>query len=70
MAGVFGLTRAEQRLLALLAAGSSLTEVAETLNISIHTARTQLKAIQQKTGWHTQSEIARMVQQFGVIDPT
>lgn len=69
IAGVFALTSAEERLLATLAAGSSLTEAAETLNISIHTARTQLKAIQQKTGWHTQSELARMVQQFGVIDP-
>ena len=69
IAGLFGLTGAEERLLGLLAAGASLTETAEVLDVSIHTARSQLKAIQHKTGWHTQSELTRMVQQLGVIDP-
>jgi hypothetical protein len=49
--------------------GTSLTEAAEALHVSIHTARSQLKSIQHKTGWHTESELARMVQQFSVIAP-
>jgi DNA-binding CsgD family transcriptional regulator/PAS domain-containing protein len=69
IAELFGLTAAEERLLKILADGASLTEAAATLHVSIHTARTQLKSVQQKSGWHTQSELARMVQQVGVIDP-
>jgi len=69
IADLFGLTAAEDRLLKSLAAGTSLSETAKTLRVSIHTARTQLKSIQQKTGWHTQSELSRTVQQLGAIDP-
>ena len=39
------------------------------MQIRIHTARNQLKAIQRKTGWRTQAEIVRMVQQLSVISP-
>jgi DNA-binding CsgD family transcriptional regulator len=66
---LFALTSAEEKLLVHLSAGARLTDVAETLRISIHTARSQLKAIQRKTGWRTQGELVRMVQQLGIIDP-
>jgi len=69
VATLFALTPAEERLLALLSNGGSLAEVADALHISIHTARTQLKSIQRKTGWRSQSEIVRMVQQLSVIAP-
>ena len=46
----------------------SLTNTGGALSISIHARRTELKSIQQKTGWHTQSELARAMQQLGVID--
>jgi DNA-binding CsgD family transcriptional regulator len=69
VAMLFALTAAEERLLARLADGSNLTHIAETLRISIHTARSQLKAIQRKTGWRTQGELVRMVHQLGAISP-
>jgi DNA-binding CsgD family transcriptional regulator len=69
VASLFGLTAAEERLLARLSAGSLLAEAAESLQVSIHTARTQLKAIQRKTAWHTQGELLSMVQQLSVISP-
>jgi DNA-binding CsgD family transcriptional regulator/PAS domain-containing protein len=70
IAGLFGLTHAEERLLEHLAAGASLVEAASTLHVSIHTARTQLKSVQQKTGWHTQRDLCRVVQQVGAIHPS
>jgi DNA-binding CsgD family transcriptional regulator/PAS domain-containing protein len=69
VAALFALTSAEERLLAHLSVGSHLTATAEALCVSIHTVRSQLKAIQRKTGWRTQGELVRMVQQLGVIDP-
>ncbi len=69
IAELFGLTAAEQRLLKTLANGANLAEAADTLGVSIHTVRTQLKSIQQKTGCHTQGELGRVVQQLDVISP-
>ena len=69
ISSLFGLTPAECRLLARLRDGQSLAEAASNLHISVHTARTQLKSIQAKTGWHTQQELLRMVDHFGVVEP-
>jgi DNA-binding CsgD family transcriptional regulator/PAS domain-containing protein len=69
IANMFALTAAEQRLLASLSAGSSVAEAANSLHLSIHTTRNQLKAIQHKTGWRKQGELLRMVQQLCVISP-
>jgi DNA-binding CsgD family transcriptional regulator len=69
IATLFALTGAEERLLAHLAAGLNLSTTAESLRVSIHTARSQLKAIQRKTGWRTQGELVRMVQQLSIVDP-
>jgi DNA-binding CsgD family transcriptional regulator len=66
---LFALTSAEEKLLVRLSSGERLGDVAEGLRISIHTARSQLKAIQRKTGWRTQGEIMRMIQQLGTIEP-
>ena len=68
VASVFALTGAEERLLGLLAAGHSLGDAARSLHVSIHTTRTQLKSLQHKTGWHTQTELVRMVLQINAID--
>jgi DNA-binding CsgD family transcriptional regulator len=68
VASLFKLTAAERALLAHLANGVSVTQAAALLGISVHTARTQLKAIQQKTGWHSQTELVRMLEQLGLID--
>ena len=67
LAELFGLTPAEERLLAQLTAGDTLTSAAQNLGVSVHTARCQLKAIQGKTAWRTQSELIRRMQQACVL---
>lgn len=62
---IFGLTRAEARLAALVGAGSSPTEAASHLGISIGTVRTQLKAVFMKTDVHRQSELAALIARCG-----
>jgi DNA-binding CsgD family transcriptional regulator len=57
LAEQYGLTPAEGRLAAKLAALSSVEQAAEELNISTHTARSQLKSIFTKTGTQSQSEL-------------
>jgi DNA-binding CsgD family transcriptional regulator len=57
---MFELTAAEARVAALIAEGVQVAEVAETLNISIHTVRTQLKNIFAKTGVGRQNELVRL----------
>jgi DNA-binding CsgD family transcriptional regulator len=46
---------------ALLATGYDISTVAKRLNISVHTARTHLKAIFSKTGIQSQSELVRRI---------
>jgi DNA-binding CsgD family transcriptional regulator len=58
---VYGLTEAESRLASLLVGGRTVAEAAEELEISRHTARTQLKAVFQKTGAGRQSELVRLI---------
>jgi len=69
IAELFKLTAAEAHLLTRVSAGTSLRDAAGAQNISVHTARNQLKAIQRKTGWRTQTELVRMVQQLSAISP-
>lgn len=51
---LFGLSRAEAQVAALLNHGLNLAEIAELLEISRHTARVHLNAILTKTGTHRQ----------------
>lgn len=51
----------EAELATLLAGGLELSEVAQRLRISIHTARTHLKAIYGKTGIGSQPELVRRI---------
>jgi DNA-binding CsgD family transcriptional regulator len=67
VATLFALTPAEKRLLELLSAGDALASASGSLQISIHTARNQLKSIQRKTGWRTQNQLLRMVHQLGTL---
>lgn len=62
----YALTQAEAKLAVRLASGESLDEAAETLSISIHTARTQLKSVFAKTGTRRQPELVAMLLQ-GVL---
>lgn len=58
---LFGLTRAEARLLHGLVEGRSLSECAEASSTSVQTARFQLKRVFDKTGVHRQTDAVRTV---------
>lgn len=56
-----GLTPAEGRLLSMLAEHTALPSIARELGISINTARSQLRAVMEKTGAHRQAELVKML---------
>lgn len=57
LSSLYGLTRGEAALAALLMRGKSIDEAAAQLFISNHTARTHLKRIFMKTDTHRQTEL-------------
>jgi len=57
--GLYGLTRAESDVCALLLQGKDLREAAERRHIKVSTARSQLKQVLAKTGTRRQSELLR-----------
>ena len=61
LAGLYGLTPAEGRLAAKLAALRNMEQAADDLCISLHTVRSQLKSIFAKTGAQTQSELLMLL---------
>ena len=58
---MFLLTRAEAALCAQLSIGATLELASQRLNISLSTARTQLKRVLEKTGTHRQAELVHLV---------
>lgn len=56
---LYGLTRAEAKLVSALVGGVSLDEYTELAGISLSTAKTHLQRIFSKTGWHRQSDVVR-----------
>lgn len=58
---IWGLTGAEARVAAALAAGLAPAEIAVRHGVSDATVRTQLRAIFDKTGTHRQSELIRVL---------
>lgn len=65
LAVLFGLSRAEARLTALLGSGVTLAASAERLSIRYETARTQLKAIFVKTDTHRQADLVALFARLG-----
>ena len=61
IARLYGLSRAESRVAALLASGYRLEQVAEALDIAYETVRKHLKQIFGKTGTYRQAELVRML---------
>lgn len=61
LATAYGLTRRESHLAALIADGFGPAEAAETLGISIGTARHYLKQVFEKTETHRQAELVRLL---------
>ena len=60
VARAYGLTRAEARLLAALAAGKGLAAAAQVLGITRSTAHSQLDKVFHKTGTHRQAELVAL----------
>ncbi len=58
---LYRLTRAEARLAGLMARGKRLDGVAETMGVSVNTARTHLKRIFTKTGTSSQAELVHLL---------
>jgi DNA-binding CsgD family transcriptional regulator len=67
MAELFLLTPAEQQLLTRLADGEGVREAAARLEVSVHTARNQLKSILGKTGCHSQARLLTLVARVASI---
>ena len=61
----FELTPAEARLAKLIAEGERLDSIADRLGISVHTARTHLKRVFEKTGVERQAELVQLM--FGCL---
>jgi DNA-binding CsgD family transcriptional regulator/PAS domain-containing protein len=58
---VYGLSRAESRVVALLASGQRLDQVAENLGVAYETVRKHLKQVFAKTGTDRQAELVRLM---------
>lgn len=57
----YGLTKAEIKIIILISEGNTLQAISEISNTSIHTVRTQLKSIFQKTNIRRQQELVSLV---------
>jgi DNA-binding CsgD family transcriptional regulator len=64
---VFSLTPAELRLVRGMMSGGRLPEIAADLSISVHTARTQLKAVLAKTQSRGQSDLIAILSKLSSI---
>ncbi|QBY52223.1 helix-turn-helix transcriptional regulator [Cupriavidus oxalaticus] len=62
---LYGLTPAETRLATRLAGGQGLPEASQQLNIRHETARTQLKAVFNKTGTNSQAQLTHLLSRLG-----
>lgn len=58
---MLGITAAEARLVEQLVGGLSVSEAADLLGISVHTARSQLKSVFGRTGIRRQADLIRHV---------
>jgi DNA-binding CsgD family transcriptional regulator len=67
-AKLFQLTAAEQRLLAFLGKGVTLSEAADLLGVKPNTVRSQLNSVFAKTGRNRQSELLALIHRIGMLD--
>jgi DNA-binding CsgD family transcriptional regulator len=70
IAGLYGLTNSEQRALAGIVDGKTVTRIAEEAGLSRETIRTQLKSLYAKTGTGGQTDLLRLVHGFGANSGT
>ncbi|MGO4475189.1 helix-turn-helix transcriptional regulator [Massilia sp. 2TAF26] len=64
---LYGLSKAEVRLVLAWSAGGSLVDAAACLDISPETARTQLKSVFRKTGCASQTALTRLVSSLDLL---
>jgi DNA-binding CsgD family transcriptional regulator len=64
---IYKLTPAEVKLAVLLASGDNMAEAAQKLGIGVTTARTQLKAIFDKTHTHRQAELVILIARLSAL---
>jgi len=74
IATMYGLTPAETRIALALCAGDSIAEISDVQGVSVHTVRSQVKAVLEKTGCSRQAELvgklSTMPQLFGAGSAT
>ncbi|WP_157976565.1 helix-turn-helix transcriptional regulator [Parahaliea mediterranea] len=63
---VYGFTRKEAAVAALIGAGHSLNQVADDLSVSVNTVKTHLRGIYEKTGFHRQSQVVALLSNSSV----
>lgn len=63
------ITRREQEIVGLVAAGLSNADIAASLNISLHTVRTHRKTLMAKLSLHNAAEIAKYAVRHGYYAP-
>jgi DNA-binding CsgD family transcriptional regulator len=63
----FGLTAAELRLCRVVHESAGLADACVRLGISVNTGRTQLRAVFEKTGIHSQRDLLRIVEAFAGV---
>ena len=67
IAQMFGLSPAEARFVSALVAGQTMGEYANSVGISMNTAKTYMRQIFQKTGFNRQTDIVRAAMQNPII---
>ncbi|MEK7318026.1 MAG: helix-turn-helix transcriptional regulator [Pseudomonadota bacterium] len=68
LTSLFGLSRKESIIAIRLAAGETLTEIAEREFLSPHTVRVHIRDTLRKTGTHRQSELVRLLHLLPGVD--
>jgi len=63
---VYGFTRKEASVAALIGAGLNLNQVASELTVSVNTVKTHLRGIYEKTGFHRQSQVVALLSNSSV----
>lgn len=67
LAGMYGLTGAERRLLERLAAGDDVAAAADALLVSANTVRVQLKSVFAKTGCRRQADLRVLIERLSLV---
>ena len=65
----FGLTDAEARLACLLYTGATLRDCADSLGVTMNTAKTQLRSLYSRAGFRNHVDLANALSRVGLVAP-